>query len=230
MAEMAQFMKVYDKTVETLEIIKKEKQNMSDFTYTQSLLNSNSTAVKHAYYNVDDKTLLVVMRENGNAYRYDGVPVWVWNDFKAADSLGRFFANTVKRSYGPSKYLGVGKNLNIVQKGIPAPNMGSVTSLHPSYRPSQTVGTPKGLTVASDASVTTKAEAFPLRTVSPNPVSSISTARKATTTVHFVVNGNDKTVLLDDKSTVDEALVEFDRIASMLGVSAKVTAVTVNFV
>lgn len=202
---------------------------MSDYEYTESLLNSNSTALKAAYYNTDDKTLLVVMRENGNAYRYDGVPAWVWSDFKGASSLGRFFANTVKRSYGPSKYLGVGKNLSVNKKGYVAPSMGSVSSLHPSYRPSQTVGTPKGLTVAPDARVTTKAEAFPLQAVAPNPVSSILSIRKATTTVHFELDGTPKTVAMDNKSTVEDALADFSRIASMLGVTAKVTAVTVHF-
>lgn len=230
-AQMAQFRKVYDKTVETLEIIKKEKENMSDFEYTEALPNSNSTAVKAAYYNVDDKTLLVVMRENGNAYRYDGVPSWVWADFKRSSSLGHFFATTLKRSYGPAKYLGTGNRLSIVQKGAVA----SVTPLpkrtHEHYSlgtapaPRAVVGTPKGLTLASDAKVTTKAEAFPL-TVAPAPAQGVL---KATTSVLFEAFGADKTVAFDDKSTVDEALVEFNRIANAMGVSAKVKAVTVHF-
>lgn len=196
---------------------------MSDFQYTDRLENINSTAVKHAYYNTHDKTLVVVMRANGNAYRYDGVPSWVWSAFKGASSKGTHFATTIKRSYGPSKYLGVGRNLSITEYSVAAPNMGTVTPLRGNGgyvslggRPAPTpaaVGTPKALVDKTSSSV----EAFP------------QGVRKATTSVTIESANGEHTVAFDDKSTVDEALAAIDDLSNKLGVSVKVKAVTVHF-
>lgn len=202
---------------------------MSDFTYTDSQKNIDSSAVRHAYYNTDDKSLVVVMRANGNAYRYDGVPSWVWSTFKGAPSKGTVFATTIKRSYGPSKFLGVGSRLDIREAGVPAANMGSVTPLR---KPQQyttlgnapvapgrraAVGTPKALV---DNSTSTSVEALP--SVQPR-------VRKATTSVLFENGGVERSATFNDKSTVDEALAEVSRLASILGVDLKVKAVTVHF-
>ena len=79
---------------------------MADFEYTDALESINSSAVEDAYYNNNDKTLLIVVASSEEAYLYTGVPSYVWNQFKAADSKGRYYATQIKRNYGPAKALG----------------------------------------------------------------------------------------------------------------------------
>lgn len=200
---------------------------MTDFTYTDASTKS-STAVKSAYYNSDDKTLLVVMRENGNAYRYDGVPSWVWTDFKASSSVGRYFSTKIKPSYGPSKFVGIGKNLRIEAKNTVA----SVTSLPnaryslgtPPVAPGRraAVGTPKGLTVAPNATVTNGQ-------IAANKLAAPVLPLVKSSTVKFATEIGEKSVTFDDKYTVEAAHAEVFKIADMLGLEIEVKSVTVNF-
>lgn len=189
---------------------------MTDFQYTDALEDIDSSAVDDAYYNVNDKTLLVVLASSEDAYVYTGVPSYVWSAFKSASSKGSYYATQIKRNYGPAKPLG-----NVWDLDIDEASTASVTPIAPYVTlgnpPTAATGTPKGLTLSENAKVTTSAEAFP-------------GVSKATTTVTFETDGGvRKEVDFNDKSTVDEALAEFSRLATMLGVDLKVKAVTVNF-
>ena len=190
---------------------------MADFEYTDALESINSSAVEDAYYNNNDKTLLIVVASSEEAYLYTGVPSYVWNQFKAADSKGRYYATQIKRNYGPAKALGDSWALDIdAAQASVTPIAPYVTLGNP---PTATVGTPKGLTYASDATVTTKVEAFP-------------SVRKATTTVKFSLDDTpdvDREIDFNDASTVDEAIAAFEQGISAFGLTGKVKAVTVNF-
>lgn len=190
---------------------------MTDFQYTDSLKNIDSSAVKQAYYNTHDKTLVVVMRSNGNAYRYDGVPSWVWSEFTRSSSKGTTFATKIKPSYGPSKFLGVGSRLNFAEYSVTAPSMASprypLTVAQPPVAPGRraAVGTPKALTDNTSAF----AEAFPSKTW---------------TSVKFQSAGGVKTATFKDISEVSEALKEIQRLADILGLdNLKVKEVTTHF-
>lgn len=197
---------------------------MSDFEYTDSLEDIDSSAVVDAYYNINDKSMLVVLASNEDAYIYTGVPSYVWSQFKAASSKGSYYATQIKRNYGPAKALGNSWLLDIAEYGgVPAPSMASVTPIAPYVTlgnpPSSATGTPKGLTYASDAKVSTSVPVF----------GESEGVRKATTSVLIEGTNGEHTVNFDDKSTVDEALAAIDELSSKLGVSVKVKAVTVHF-
>lgn len=179
---------------------------MTDFQYTDALEDIDSSAVDDAYYNVNDKTLLVVLASSEDAYVYTGVPSYVWSAFKSASSKGSYYATQIKRNYGPAKPLG-----NVWDLDIDEATTASVTPIAPYV----TLGTPKAL--VDNTKTSSSVEAFP-------------GVSKATTTVTFETDGGvRKEVDFNDKSTVDEALAEFSRLATMLGVDLKVKAVTVNF-
>lgn len=190
---------------------------MSDFVYTDSVDGRNSSAVEEAWYNVYDKTLLVALVESEKSYLYSGVPSWVWSQLKGAPSLGSFYATTVKRNYGPGNALGWTDDLDIVEYGVPAANMGSVTPIHG-------VGTPKGLTLAPNASVTTKAEAFPLSVVSDS---------KPVLLKHEVIftstGSENERLYVTEAENIDDATSQLDEVAEMLDLNFTVKRVTVHF-
>jgi hypothetical protein len=194
---------------------------MTDFNYTDALEDIDSSAVDAAYYNVNDKTLAIITQTSDTVYRYTGVPSWVWSAFKEARSKGTYFATRIKRDYGPSTVLGYEDDIvfydnNKVASVTPLRTGGYVSLTPAPAQPTAAAGTPKGL---SDPATSSSVSAFGGNAVG---------VRKATTTVYFESNG-DKSVDFDDQSTVDEALAEFNRITSMLGMDAVVKAVTVHF-
>lgn len=220
-AERSQWSKVYHPIKEN---------EVTDYTYTDSLTNINSSAVRSAYYNTDDKTVLVVMKSNGNAYRYDGVPSWVWNEFKGSRSKGTYFSTTVKPSYGPSKYLGVGRNLTVVPKGTyrapsafaPAPAVNAGRRVTLGNPPTAAAGTPKGL-VDNSSKTSSHVSAFGVKT---NAHGQVLNKHDVT----FVVDGTTTERVYSVEATgVQTAMDALGDATDALGLTVKVKKVTVHF-
>ncbi len=58
----------------------------------------NSSAVSHTFYIPDDQTMLVWFK-SGRMYRYEGIPMALWAEFRAAESAGRFFNAHIRGQY-----------------------------------------------------------------------------------------------------------------------------------
>ena len=62
----------------------------------------NSSCFSKIGYSEAHETLVLVFR-NGGVYLYTGVPESVWQSFRAADSLGRYFNTKIKGNFPSEK-------------------------------------------------------------------------------------------------------------------------------
>lgn len=196
----------------------------SDYTFTHSKEDIDSSAVESVFYNSYEKTLLVALRENEQAYLYTGVPYWVFNSFVTDSSVGRFYATKIKRDYGPGATMGYTEDLAISK----ATNPGGLVS---SASPKTSVGTPKGLTYAQGA----QRPAAPSATASGGQISSMplsfpaATARAAKRRYEVIFDSNGERAFDAKADSVDGAVAELKEIGSMLGVTFTVKRVLVHF-
>ena len=70
--------------------------SLSDVSLTAT---PNSSCFSKIGYSEAHETLVLVFRSSGSTYLYAGVPVSVWQSFRGADSLGRYFNTKIKGSY-----------------------------------------------------------------------------------------------------------------------------------
>ena len=73
--------------------------SLDDVTLTAT---PNSSCFSKIGYSEAHETLVLVFR-NGGTYLYTGVPDAVWQSFRAADSLGRFFNTKIKGVFPSEK-------------------------------------------------------------------------------------------------------------------------------
>lgn len=57
-----------------------------------------SSALKAAGWDEEDGTFSILF-SSGKVYDYEDVPEKIWNDFRAADSQGRYYAKNIKGVY-----------------------------------------------------------------------------------------------------------------------------------
>lgn len=81
----------------------------------------NSSSIDSLYYNKNGQRLWVKF-VNGNIAGYAGVPVSVFNEFKNAPSVGRYYNNWVKGAY-----TGLNGDVDLVQSWDEVPNVVSST-------------------------------------------------------------------------------------------------------
>lgn len=76
----------------------------TDFS-TEEKVNTDSSWIESIeYYSCDGvKGFLIVNTKSGASYIYENIPKEVWNEFKNADSFGRFYNQNIKGNY----YLGL---------------------------------------------------------------------------------------------------------------------------
>lgn len=99
------------------------------FNYTDSFTNPKTDSpVDEAYYSAETEELVVVLGEDRSAYLYENVPPTTFENFKAADSKGRFYATRIKPYFGPGKWLGYEPEF-VVSRPAPAPVTTSNVSL-----------------------------------------------------------------------------------------------------
>lgn len=182
--------------------------------YTDSL-EFNSTAVQEAFYNKNTSELSVVLT-SGYGYTYKNVPETVWHQMKNASSVGSFYAHSIKRNYGPSKYLGFVPNTEDEFERVYTDVQESVTSSHSDaiVSPNQlrsAVGSPQALVYRGEnMSITAPA------------------AQRSDYTVAFEYAGKVREHKVQ-ASSVDEAIVFVQTFAEMLDLDFKIKAVTVYF-
>ncbi len=52
------------------------------------------------YYSCDEASgYLIINTKKGRSYIHENVPIQVWNEFKKADSFGRFYNQNIKGNY-----------------------------------------------------------------------------------------------------------------------------------
>ena len=73
--------------------------SLDDVTLTAT---PNSSCFSKIGYSEAHETLVLVFR-NGGTYLYTGVPDAVWQSFRAADSLGRYFNTKIKGVFPSEK-------------------------------------------------------------------------------------------------------------------------------
>lgn len=188
------------------------------FTYTHSLTSTGSSLIDEVYYNLDSRSLVLVMC-SGNGYQYDNVPFAHYDDLSRANSLGGFYNSVIKPTHGPGKFLGYfSEEDDFFERGYKAPSMEAVTA---------GAGMPKGLVYRVEHDKDNATSAFGNVTLTLNPPVSY----KRRHDVVFTVQGNDKvrthTVQAESVDAAVDALLET---ASMLDLNFEVKAVTTYFV
>lgn len=59
----------------------------------------SSSAISHVGYSVKSKILDIKFRDSGNGYRYQQVPIAIWNAFDDASSRGHYYNENIKGKY-----------------------------------------------------------------------------------------------------------------------------------
>lgn len=62
----------------------------------------NSTNLKYAVYNTEEKTLQITFKNN-TIYEYENVPWNVFTKLRMSESQGKFFSNVIRTSYTHKK-------------------------------------------------------------------------------------------------------------------------------
>lgn len=75
-----------------------------------------SSFIRRIKYTAKDKTLDVYMKNRKKGYRYYNVPDSVFDDFKNADSAGKFLNTTMKRYSDKSKYMKKTASINKIAR------------------------------------------------------------------------------------------------------------------
>lgn len=177
------------------------------FDYTSSVTGLDSSLVDSAYYNANTRELAVDLQDR--IYVYSEVPVGTYLALVNHHSPGSKFQE-IKRNYGPGKRLGYFSSVNFskaVDRTVIAPDMSSV-------------GTPKAMTYASDATVTGNSTASHIN-VNPSTYVTLTSApvvsgnNDSTFAVEFLVGNKVRTHTLKAKS-FGEAEAALEEIAEML--------------
>jgi hypothetical protein len=66
----------------------------------------DSSLIKAIGYDKEKGELIVQFKKGGEKYRYQDVPENVWEQFKAAESTGKFFLANIKGAFGYTKVEG----------------------------------------------------------------------------------------------------------------------------
>lgn len=188
-------------------------EDSEQFEYTHEFSGAGSEAVDDVYYDSETNELLVVVT-SGYGYLYRGVPYSVFDQFRNADSFGRFYNFMVKGKYTS---IGIGYDPEVDEKSYEAPSMAAV-------------GTPKALTYADGASITFAPEGFGISNgqfVTTGSLVSLSApvasypADRVTYkhVVHFTVEGGNevKTYTVEAGSNVHEGVEALKEVAEALG-------------
>lgn len=200
---------------------------LMNFRYTHHAT-VDSTALTSVFYNEDNRELAVVTHEN-NLYVYADVPLMVFNTLVNVGSVGSYYAKVIKASYGPSVRSSRLDATYFIGGSVAAADMSSTgtgNSTGPHIH-AESVGTPKGLTYADDA-VVTSTDNFISLGHSPEPhTTSVDTATSKFDVV-FVLNGSEKT-FCTEASDVAGALRNFEAATSWLDLDPKVVKVVQYF-
>lgn len=72
----------------------------SSFSTKDEMTNIKSSWITSAsFYSCDGSSGYMIIGMRGKEYLYNGVPFDVWNDFKKADSKGKFYHRHIKGKY-----------------------------------------------------------------------------------------------------------------------------------
>ncbi|MDC6407142.1 MULTISPECIES: KTSC domain-containing protein [Maribacter] len=69
----------------------------SDFEFSDNCNTSKSSWIYDAeYYSCDGKTGYLIIETKSKNYIHSGVPIGMWNEFKKADSFGKYYNRNIK--------------------------------------------------------------------------------------------------------------------------------------
>lgn len=72
----------------------------TEFSVEDSVDTSRSSFIESAsFYSCDSKVGYLIIGIRNTEYIYQNVPISVWEDFKEADSFGRFYNENIKGNY-----------------------------------------------------------------------------------------------------------------------------------
>jgi hypothetical protein len=72
----------------------------TDFIIEENIDTDSSWIDSIEYYSCDEASgYLIVNTKKGKSYIHENVPIQVWNQFKNADSFGRFYNQNIKGNY-----------------------------------------------------------------------------------------------------------------------------------
>ena len=181
----------------------------TSFGYTHKEEGLDSSLVDGAYYNANTRELAVDL--NDKVYVYSEVPSHVFDTLVKASSPGTKFQD-IKRTYGPSRRLGFFDRVNfdkVEDRTARAADMSSV-------------GTPKGLTLATNATVTDNTStavtnSYTTLNFTPNAkIEVISGNTERTFSVDFVVGDSKVRTHTLKADSFGEAEAALEEIAEML--------------
>lgn len=72
----------------------------ANFIISENINTSKSTWIKDAsFYSCDSKTGFLILMIRSTKYIHQNVPISVWENFKEADSFGRYYNSNIKGRY-----------------------------------------------------------------------------------------------------------------------------------
>jgi hypothetical protein len=84
--------KTFDTYKSALNIIKS-----ADFKFTDDCNTSKSSWIYHAeYFSCNGKTGFLIIETKSQTYIHDEVPIEIWNEFKKAESFGKYYNRNLK--------------------------------------------------------------------------------------------------------------------------------------
>ena len=193
------------------------------FSYTDSDTNIESSLVYEAYFDAPQGRLALVLN-NGYAYEYREVPQSLFNSLvNPGESAGNIYNTKIKNKFNGRSIGYTGWESGFFR---PVSPVRSVTPVNP-VNENLTVGTPKGLTYAEDAKISTGSTFNYVNLVQP----AAEASSKRSHEVVFEVDGlgNSRRTFNVEANNVDEAVAELHKATQALGLDVKVREVTVYF-
>jgi hypothetical protein len=193
--------------------------------YTHEVDHVRSTFVEAVYYDRNRKVLTVDL--NNDIYEYSNVPEDVAFGFEDASSAGNYYRENIKPTYGPAKHIGRWPNVSYEQVDDETVEVQAPST--------EAVGTPKGLyysldaetVAASTAPITNNYYGLSAEATVSNIAPVENTQRKHTV---FFVSGGVERSYESTFADLDEALVEFSKIADALAIDATPVRVVTHLV
>lgn len=74
--------------------------NTTDFTFSDKCNTSKSSWILNAeYYSCDERTGYFLIKTKNKTYIHKDIPKKLWNEFKNAESFGKFYNSKIKGKY-----------------------------------------------------------------------------------------------------------------------------------
>lgn len=195
---------------------------MADFEFTDSwedVDDFDSDSVEFVWYNRNTQQVAIEWMDSVNLYVYDGVPFDVVVAAVNADSVGAAVAKNIKQVYGPGTNLGDRYELSLESVTVKSDSSTREFSLQPPVTKAYVDNSTKEFSLQTPAAAPVAAKSGGLSLTEGEPIYTIT----------FDHDGSERTFVTRKADNWVDSLDRLDEFAQSVGLSIKVTKVTVTF-